>query len=58
MLSKKNMDNQPLLDDLLYKENAWMDAFKALLIRFETKTQTWMSLHYLAFSLILIRNHS
>ena len=52
------MDNQPLLDDLLYKENAWMDAFKALLIRFETKTQTWMSLHYLAFSLILIRNHS
>ena len=58
MLSKKNMDNQPLLDDLLCKENAWMDAFKALLIRFETKTQTWMSLHHLAFSLILIRNHS
>ncbi|MCH2080905.1 MAG: hypothetical protein MK226_00880 [Saprospiraceae bacterium] len=52
------MDNQPLLDDLLCKENAWMDAFKALLIRFETKTQTWMSLHHLAFSLILIRNHS
>lgn len=58
----RNDDNQPLLDDLLYKEifsvertNAWIDAFKALLIRFETKAQTWLSLHYLAFSLILIR---
>ena len=62
--NSKSTDNQPLLDDLLYKErfsvertNAWIDAFKALLVRFETKTQTWMSLHYLAFSLILIRNH-
>jgi transposase len=61
--NSKNTDNQPLLDDLLYKErfsvertNAWIDAFKALLVRFETKSQTWMSLHYLAFSLILIRN--
>ena len=61
--NSKNTDNQPLLDDLLYKErfsvertNAWIDAFKALLIRFETKSQTWISLHYLAFALILIRN--
>ncbi len=51
------------MDDVLYKErfsvertNAWLDAFKALLVRFETKAQTWMGLHYLAFSLILIRN--
>lgn len=58
----KDTDNQPLLDDQLYKErfsiertNAWIDAFKALLIRFETKAQNWMSLHHLAFSLILIR---
>ena len=58
----KNTDNQPLLDDQLYKErfsvertNAWIDAFKALLVRFETKSHTWMSLHHLAFSLILIR---
>ena len=62
--NSKNTDNQSLMDDLLYKErfsvertNAWIDAFKALLVRFETKAQTWMSLHYLAFSLILIRNH-
>ena len=60
--NSKNLDNQPLLDDLLYKErfsvertNAWIDAFKALLVRFETKARTWISLHHLAFSLILIR---
>ena len=60
--NSKNTDNQPLLDDQLYKErfsvertNAWIDAFKALLVRFETKAQTWMGLHYLAFSLILLR---
>lgn len=60
--NSKNTDNQALKDDELYKErfsvertNAWIDAFKALLVRFETKSQTWMSLHYLAFSLILIR---
>ena len=60
--NSRNTDNQPLLDDLLYKErfsvertNAWIDAFKALLVRFETKAHTWTSLHYLAFSLILIR---
>ena len=63
--NSKNTDKQPLKDDILYKErfsvertNAWIDAFKALLIRFETKSQTWMSLHYLAFSLILIRNQT
>jgi len=63
--NSKGVDNQPLLDDELYKErfsvertNAWIDAFKAfkaLLIRFETKAQTWMSMHYLAFALILLR---
>jgi len=63
--NSKNTDNQPLLDDQLYKErfsvertNAWIDAFKALLVRFEIKSQTWMSLHYLAFSLIIIRNQT
>ncbi len=60
--NSKNTDNQPLLDDQLYKErfsvertNAWIDAFKALLIRFETKALNWLSLHYIAFSLILLR---
>lgn len=61
----ESLDNQSLLDDLLYLErfsiertNAWIDTFKALLIRFEAKSQTWMSLHYLAFSLIIIRNQT
>lgn len=60
--NSKNTDNQALLDDLLYKErfsvertNAWIDAFKALLVRFETKTKNWMSLHYIAFTLIILR---
>jgi len=63
--NSKNTDNQPLLDDKLYKErfsvertNAWIDAFKALLVRFETKSDTWMGLHFIAFSLILIRNQT
>ena len=51
-----------LFDELLYKNrfviertNAWMDAFKALLVRFETKNQTWKALNLLAFSVILLR---
>lgn len=63
--NSKDTDNQPLLDDELYKErfsvertNAWLDAFKTLLVRFETKIQTWMGLHYLAFSLILTRKQT
>lgn len=53
------------LDHELYKKrfsveliNAWIDTSKALLIRFQTKSQTWVSLHYLAFSLILIKNQT
>lgn len=60
--NSKNIDNQPLMDDLLYKErfsvertNAWIDAFKMLLTRFETLTETWMSLHYICFAMILLR---
>ena len=56
------LDNQPLLDDLLYRErfnvertNAWIDAFKTLLVRFETKICTWTSFHYLAFVLMISR---
>ena len=39
------------------RTNAWIDAFKALLIRFETRVDTWQALHYLAFSIIFIRKH-
>ena len=48
-------------DEVLYKKRfvnerlfAWMDSFKSLLIGFETATQNWESLHFLAFTLILI----
>ncbi|MCJ8152630.1 IS5/IS1182 family transposase, partial [Chryseobacterium sp. SSA4.19] len=49
-------------DDKLYERrftieqaNAWLDGFKALLIRFEKLDITWKSLHFLAFSLRLIK---
>ena len=51
-----------LFDDLLYKcrfvverTNAWLDAFKAILVRFETKKTHWKSLNILAFAVILLR---
>ena len=51
-----------IFDDLLYKcrfvierTNAWMDGFKALLVRFETNKIHWKALNLLAFSVILLR---
>ena len=51
-----------LFDALLYRcrfvierTNAWLDAFKALLVRFETKQLHWRALHLIAFSVILLR---
>ena len=40
---------------VIERANAWLDAFKALLIRFETKAQHWMALHWMAFTVLLIR---
>lgn len=34
---------------------AWLDSFKALLVRFETKASNWMALHFLAFTVLFIR---
>lgn len=49
-------------DEELYKRrtviehaNAWMDSFKALLIRFETKAINWVALTLLAFSVRFLR---
>ena len=51
-----------LLDNEMYRErfsveqlNAWVDGFKSLCFRYETKSSNWMALHCLAFSLIFIR---
>lgn len=49
-------------DELLFKRrnvieqaNAWLDSFKALLIRFETKALHWYMLLLIAFSVLFIR---
>jgi transposase len=59
---RNGTEREVLFDDLLYKNrfviertNAWMDAFKALLIRFETNSLHWKSLCILAFIVILLR---
>jgi len=50
-------------DEELYKQrfvieraNAWIDSFKALLIRFETLATNWRALHFIAFTIIFIKN--
>ena len=63
--NKRNGDvyeSQTVFDELLYKTrfviertNAWLDAFKAILIRFETNDLHWKGLILLAFSVILLR---
>lgn len=51
-----------IFDELLYEDryvieraNAWIDAFKALLIRFETTSRNWYSLHVMAFCIIFLK---
>jgi transposase len=51
-----------IFDDQLYENrsvieqaNAWLDGFKALLVRFEFSVKNWMSLHFIAFSVIFLR---
>ena len=61
--NKRNGKNDvSFLDEALYKErfvvertNAWLDAFKALLVRFETKKSHWKALNIIAFCIILLR---
>lgn len=49
-------------DDQLYKRrfviertNAWLDSFKALLIRYEVKIKTWMAQHFMAFTILFLK---
>lgn len=49
-------------DEELYKQRtviertfAWMDSFKAILVRYETKLHNWVALHIIAFTVIFIR---
>jgi transposase len=54
-----------IFDEQLYKDrsviehsNAWIDSFKALLVRFEFSVRNWMALHFIAFSVIFLRKIS
>jgi transposase len=61
--NKRNGKNDvSFFDDQLYKHrfviertNAWLDAFKAILVRFETKKSHWKALNIMAFTIILLR---
>ncbi|WPV70679.1 transposase [Chitinophaga sp. LS1] len=59
---KKQSDEYRYFDDQLYKRrtkiehaNAWMDAFKALLVRYEKIVETWMALQWLALITLFCR---
>lgn len=59
---KEDSDAYRYFDEELYKRrfviermNAWLDSFKALLIRFETRVNNWMALHFLAFTVWICR---
>ena len=62
--SRNGSENQNVLfDDELYEQrysiertNAWMDSYRTLLNRFETKVSNWKSFNYIAFIVILFKN--
>lgn len=62
----RNNDNQNnnyvYFDEELYKKrtvieqaNAWLDSFKALLIRYETKAINWVAFNFIAFAVCFLR---
>lgn len=64
--NKRNTKNKHnyyrYFDEELYKKrtkiehaNAWMDSFKALLIRYEKKAETWLTLQWMAFIAMFAR---
>lgn len=55
-------DSYLYFDEQLYKRrcviertNAWIDGFKALLIRYEGLITTWIEQHFMAFAILLLR---
>lgn len=58
----KNTIDYQYFDEELYKRrtviehaNAWMDSYKALLVRFEKHSNNWISLHWMAFTASFLR---
>lgn len=59
---RNGCEEESFFDELLYKRrfviertNAWLDSFKALLVRFETNKIHWKALNILACIVIFIR---
>lgn len=55
-------DNYVYFDEELYKRrtvieqaNAWLDSFKVLLIRYETKAINWVAFNFIAFAVCFLR---
>lgn len=60
--AKQDLQDYQYFDEALYRRrlvieraNAWLDSFKALLVRFETLVSTWVALHLLAFTVLFLR---
>lgn len=60
--TSQSEDEYVYFDEELYKKrfvieraNAWIDGFKALLVRYEVKIQTWMAQHFMAFIILFLR---
>jgi len=60
--NKGNDTEDHFFDEQLYKRrtvieqaNAWMDSYKALLIRYEVLTVNWMAMHWMAFSVFFLK---
>jgi len=60
--NRNGQNDISFLDDDLYKKrfvvertNTWLDAFKAILVRFKIKKSHWKALNIIAFCIILLR---
>lgn len=63
--NKANEIEDQYFDEELYKRrtviehaNAWMDSYKALLIRYEVLARNWMAMHWMAFSVFFLKRIS
>jgi hypothetical protein len=61
--AKKSTEEYEYFDEELYKDNrykveqsnAWMDAFKGIIIRYEKLTRNWWSMLWLCITSIFMR---
>lgn len=62
-LNPRNGNEEVLFDEQLYvqrytieRTNAWLDSYRTLLNRFETKVSNWKAFNYITFMIILFKN--